>query len=105
MHTRSSPANSNKSSDGASQASEPGTKAARWLLEDEIALIDFLIANKEKAGDGLGFKPSVWTAAADHLEKVTTKGGPKTHDKCKAKWHKVRYHQCRLYQRLILIMI
>ena len=54
-----------------------------------MALIDFLIAHKSEAGDGLNFKASVWTAATAHMQPVTTKGGPKHADKCKAKWGRV----------------
>lgn len=32
----------------------------QWLLADGTALIDFLIADKDKAGNGLDFKQSVW---------------------------------------------
>jgi hypothetical protein len=62
-----------------------------WSSADEIAFIDFLIAHKAEAGDGLNFKPSVWTAAAEHMRPLTTKGGPKQADKCKAKWGRVRH--------------
>ena len=40
---------------------------------EEAALISFLIANKDKASDGLGFKQSVWNAAAEHLQQVIKK--------------------------------
>ena len=43
------------------------------VATDETALINFLIANKDKASDGLGFKQSVWNAAAAHLQQVTKK--------------------------------
>ena len=90
MHTCSSPPNSNHSnSDGASHTSTGAEGNVRWLLADEAALINFLITNKDKSGDRLGFKQSVWSAAAEHLQQVTKKGGPKTARKCKAKWSRV----------------
>ena len=54
-----------------------------------MALINFLITHKSEAGDGLNFKASVRTAATAHIQPVTTKGGPKHADKCKAKWGRV----------------
>ena len=60
-----------------------------WTQEDETTLINFLITHKSEAGDGLSFKPSVWTAAAIYMQPVTTKGGPKHADKCRAKWGRV----------------
>ena len=79
MHICSSPPNSNHSnSDGASHTSTGAEGNVWWLLADEAALIDFLIANKDKAGDVLSFKQSVWNVAAEHLPQVTKKGGPKT---------------------------
>ena len=87
MHTCSSHPNSNHSnSDGASHTSIGTDGNVWWLLADETALIDFLITNKDKAGDGLSFKQSVWNAAGEHLQQVTTKGAPKTAGKCKTKW-------------------
>jgi hypothetical protein len=98
MRTRSSPPNSNHSdSEEASRvtgaANADLTINVVWTQEDETALIDFLIAHKSEAGDGLNFKGSVWTAAAAHMQPVTTKGGPKNGDKCKAKWGRVRTKQ------------
>ena len=60
-----------------------------WTQEDETALINFLTAHKSEAGDGLNFKQSVWTVAAAHLQPITTKGGPKSGDKCFAEWGRV----------------
>ena len=91
MHTHSSPPNSD--SGDASWVTEAAnsdlTTNVIWTQEDETALIDFLITHKSEDGDGLNFKPSVWTAAATHLQPITTKGGPKNGDKCKAKWGRV----------------
>lgn len=90
VHTCSSPPQSNQSnSDGASQASGGHEGNVQWSSADETALIEFLAANLDKAGDGFNFKPSVWTAAANHMQPIMKKGGPKTSDKCKAKWTRV----------------
>ena len=87
MCTHSSPPNSNHSkSEEASQVTEADlTTNVVWTQKDETALIKFLIPHKSGAGDGLNFKASVWTAAAAHMQPVTTKGGPKHADKYKAK--------------------
>ena len=95
MRTCSSPPNSNYSeSEEASQATGAANSDLMtnviWTQEEETALINFLITHKSEAGDGVNFKPSVWTATAIHMQPVTTKGGPKHADKCKAKWGRVR---------------
>ena len=91
MHTCSSPPNSNSgdASRVTGAANSDLTTNVIWTQEDETALIDFLIAHKSEAGDGLNFKQSVWTVAAAHLQPITTKGGPKNGDKCKTKWGRV----------------
>ena len=90
MQTRSSPTGSD--SDGPSQLSASKvdlTSHVQWTEQDEAALIAFLITHKAEGGDGLNFKQSFWTAAAEHMKQHTTKGGPKVADKCKAKWARV----------------
>jgi hypothetical protein len=90
MQTRSSPPQSTHSdSDHASQAVTGANAPVHWTEVDESALVDFLIAHKAEGGDGMNFKPSVWSAAAEHMRPLTTKGGPKNARKCKAKWHRV----------------
>ena len=56
---------------GASVADE--VARCDWSLEDEVKLIEFLIAEKATS-EGTGFKKSVWTAAAAHMEQSHTKG-------------------------------
>ena len=73
MCTHSSPPNSDHSE---SEEASWATGAANsdlmtnviWTQEDETALINFLIAHKSEAGDGVNFKPSVWTATAIHMQ-------------------------------------
>ena len=94
MRTHSSPPNSNHSeSEEASRATEAANSDLMtnviWTQEDKTALINFLITHKSEAGDGVNFKPSVWTATVIHMQPVSTKGGPKHADKCKAKWGRV----------------
>ena len=95
MQTRSSPSQSvHSDSDGALRANtDPAKAPVHWSAANETAFVDFLIAHKAEAGDGLNFKPSVWTAAAEHMRPLTTKGGPKHAEKCKAKWGRV----CHIY--------
>ena len=57
-----------------------------WSDQDEIKLIRFLIKRKAETGDSATFKPSIWTAAARHVEQFHTKGGPKTVKSCASKW-------------------
>ena len=101
MHTRSSPpqtrgsppqTNHSDSDKGSQISGNDGVAQVNWSPEDKATLISFLISKKEK-GDG-GFKPSVWTAAAEHMKPLTKKGGPKTPDKCKGKWTRVCAKHC-----------
>ena len=73
------------------------TGRAVWTIEDESALISFLIEHKSEAGDGVDFKQPTWVSAAQELAKrVPHKGAPKTADSCKNKWSKVQI-SCFLY--------
>jgi Myb/SANT-like DNA-binding domain len=93
MQTRRSPDQSNNSNsddgkaDGVPSTSGPG--AVQWTVGEEEILIDFLVTHKAEAGDGLNFKASFWTAAAEHMQPHTKKGGKKTADKCRSKWNRV----------------
>ena len=65
---------------------------AHWSDDDITTLIAFLILKKASAGDGIGFKGSIWTEAAMAVNKVPpTKGANKTSGSCKSKWGKVHY--------------
>ncbi|KIJ96569.1 hypothetical protein K443DRAFT_107050 [Laccaria amethystina LaAM-08-1] len=64
---------------------------AHWSDDDITTLITFLISKKASAGDGIGFKGSVWTKAATAVNKVPhTKGAKKTSGSCKSKWGKLK---------------
>ena len=60
-----------------------------WSDQDKIDLIRFLIKQKAETGDSATFKPSIWTAAAQHIDQSRTKGGPKTVKSCASKWTRV----------------
>ena len=86
VHTRSSP----PESDDGSIPDNPGKDPrCDWSEEDETRFIQFLITQKAKAGDSATFKDPVFRAAAAHMEETRTKGGPKTLERCRAKWNRV----------------
>ncbi|KAF8234970.1 hypothetical protein L208DRAFT_1259267, partial [Tricholoma matsutake] len=72
-----------KKSSAQSQASEP-SKHAAWSPEEEQALISSLLAHQAEAGDGMNFRPAIWSAVAK--EVGSAKGAAKTADSCKTKW-------------------
>lgn len=61
-----------------------------WVIEDEVALVQFLRTRASEAGDGANFKPNVWNAAAEEMAKYNGKGAVKTAAACKSKWDRVR---------------
>jgi hypothetical protein len=75
-------------------ASSTGTPTVdprcHWTVDDELALINFLLDHKAEAGDGGSFKATTWNAAAVEMLKHTTRGGIKVATKCKAKYVSVR---------------
>jgi hypothetical protein len=89
VHTRSSPP---ESDDGEPIATDNPSKLPRceWSEEDETRFIEFLVTKQAKAGDSATFKDSIFRAASEHMEETRTKGGPKTFDRCRAKWSRVR---------------
>ncbi|KIK77525.1 hypothetical protein PAXRUDRAFT_166550 [Paxillus rubicundulus Ve08.2h10] len=74
-----------------SPSQAPTSAPVSWSLADVNVLIDEVIAQQAKAGDGLNFRPSVWTSisACPGLSKPV-KGGPKTGKSCREKWKRVR---------------
>ena len=44
---------------------------------------------KAETGNSATFKPSIWTANAQHVEQFCTKGDPKTVKLCASKWTRV----------------
>ena len=89
MHTRSSPPQS-KDENNITIKTVTGSKLrCDWSGKDEIQLINFLIEHKAEAGDSATFKPVIWNAATQLLEKSRVKGGPKTSKSCSDKWTRV----------------
>ncbi|KAJ7774150.1 hypothetical protein DFH07DRAFT_702726, partial [Mycena maculata] len=63
---------------------------ASWSPSETKELLDFLVTQKAKAGDGGNFPGSVWTAASALLDPKVTKGGPKTAKVCLNKYTQLR---------------
>jgi hypothetical protein len=61
----------------------------KWSVDDETAMINYLIDNRSCAGDGANFKDTIWSGVAAALESQRTEGGVKTAKKCKEKWQRV----------------
>jgi len=68
---------------------ETGSKRCDWSQQDETELINFLIKHKGKLGETSSLKQLTWNAAAQHLDKICVKGGPKTAKSCSVKWARV----------------
>jgi len=60
-----------------------------WTVDDENMLVDFIEANKARAGDGVNFDRTFWIEAAAHLAESTSKGAVKTAEACSSKWSRV----------------
>jgi hypothetical protein len=86
MRTRSSPPHT----DNDTNLSIERTPRCEWVGVDEAKLIEFLIKNREEAGDSMTFKASTWNAAAEFVDTFRTKGGRKSSAACSNKWNKVR---------------
>lgn len=70
--------------------SKPRKKAAKWNDEETTALLEFLITELPKSGDG-NFKKVTWTAAASLMATkfTVTKGGAKDADLCERRFQLV----------------
>jgi hypothetical protein len=68
---------------------EPGPNA-HWSDSDEIAFIKYITDHKAEAGDGMKFKASFWTGAAQMMLAHSEIGGTKTSQACASKWDRVR---------------
>ncbi|KAE9388295.1 hypothetical protein BT96DRAFT_755539, partial [Gymnopus androsaceus JB14] len=58
---------------------------AVWTDADIHAFLDYLVANKARAGDGGNFPGAVYTEAAIEVNKALTEGAEKRVDSCKNK--------------------
>ncbi|KAG2746701.1 hypothetical protein P692DRAFT_201718103 [Suillus brevipes Sb2] len=56
-----------------------------WTPDDKTALIDFIKANKARAGDDMNFNKTFWNEAAMHLARSTSQGAVKTGEACLSK--------------------
>ena len=66
------------------------TKAkVKWSIEDEQALVHYLLKHKREASNGSGFKQDVWNGAATLMASSPTEGGKKSPNVCKTKWARV----------------
>ncbi|KAG2354506.1 hypothetical protein BDR07DRAFT_1305939 [Suillus spraguei] len=61
-----------------------------WMPDDDNRLIDFIEANRSRAGDGINFDKMFWTEAATYLAESTTQGAVKTGEACSSKWSWLR---------------
>jgi hypothetical protein len=66
-----------------------GDQRASWSIEDEDALIQFLVEHRAEAGNGFNFKTKTFNAASIVVNAMRTKGGTKTWRVCKNKWTQV----------------
>ncbi|KAG6369998.1 hypothetical protein JVT61DRAFT_12516 [Boletus reticuloceps] len=75
---------------GGTQSAKVCKKAASWNDEETSALLEFLITELPKSGDG-NFKRVTWTAAASLIATRFTvvKGGPKDADSCERRFQLV----------------
>ena len=73
---------------GISSKPKSHKKAANWSAEDTTTLLEFLLEELPKIGDG-NLKRSMWTAAASLIStkhKITKGGGVKDADACECRF-------------------
>ena len=72
---------------------------ARWTVDEERSLIDYLSNHKSEAGDAMNFKMTTFRAAAEHIKQAYAhqQGGEKTADACRTKWGNV--HQEKMHMQ------
>ena len=75
---------------------------AHWSENNETVFIEYITDNKAEAGDGVKFKPSFWTGAAQMMLAHSKIGGTKTSQACSSKWDKV--HTCLPHAYLLADM-
>ncbi|KAG1798390.1 uncharacterized protein BJ212DRAFT_1288859, partial [Suillus subaureus] len=58
-----------------------------WSLADETRLVDYIVDEHSKGGNGINFMKTFWTNAALHMAAgPVPEGAPKTCDSCQSKW-------------------
>ena len=60
--------------------------AAHWTPKEELALIEFLIENKAKAGDGCNFKAATFQKVTKAIAPLLHHGAVKTAKACGNKY-------------------
>lgn len=79
-----------KAEETAENETEKGErKAAFWSDRDTNTMLQYLVDNKSKAGDGGNFTMALYNGAAAECNKVLTQGALKTGLSCKNKFSKV----------------
>ena len=80
---------------GSTPTPAPVNKHSQWSVEEESDLIGFLSDHRVEAGDGAGFKQSVWTTAAAHMSMLYS-GVVYNANQCSGKWGRVHLFQYTL---------
>ena len=62
-----------------------------WSDEDVTVMIQYIAANRAKAGDGLNFDKTFWIAVAAEMAKHPSQGAAKSFEACQAKWGRVSF--------------
>ncbi|KAF8143240.1 hypothetical protein K438DRAFT_2029674 [Mycena galopus ATCC 62051] len=78
----------------------PDSGHASWLDPDCVELLEYLVLNKAAAGDGGNFKMVTFRGAAAVVNKIRTKGGPKTAKSCQNKYGNFK----KIYELILRIM-
>jgi hypothetical protein len=73
---------------GDRQTSKARKKASQWNDEETTALLEYLITELPRAGDGNNFKKVTWTGAASLMAArfTVTKGGDKDSEACERRF-------------------
>ncbi|KAG2031516.1 hypothetical protein BDR03DRAFT_826279, partial [Suillus americanus] len=75
-----------------------------WSESDEMVLINYIITNKSKGGDGLNFNKTFWNDAhTEMVQQPVLQGAPKTAEACQSKWWLLAvlistFQICKVYQ-------
>ncbi|KAJ6493692.1 hypothetical protein C8R47DRAFT_1269881 [Mycena vitilis] len=78
----------------------PDKGDAVWLEPDEKVLLEYLGEHVSEGNENKAFKPVTFRRAAAEVNKIRTKGGPKTYKSCQQK-----YASLRKLQKLVEIIL
>ena len=62
---------------------------AFWTVEEEDALLQYLLDHKSEVGDGANFPNSVLQGLSQQIQPLFQKGAAKNPKSCKSKWSNV----------------